>query len=110
MLARVVPYGRKRARGVGVESSLVCSKEEEIGGDAVLVAKGRVGHPVASDVAELDLAEGDLGVRAPERLELGRGEEELCMPGHMPAQGVHEERGEGVLLQAIPEAAEGVAG
>ncbi len=33
---------------------------------------GRMGHPVAADVAELDLAQGDLGVRAPEQFELRR--------------------------------------
>ena len=48
-------------------------------------------------------------MRPPEQVELRGREEQLRVPGHVPAQGVHEERRDRVLLQAVPQPAQGVA-
>src|SRR5262249_52456975 len=110
VFAGVGPNGWERSLQVGVEGRLVIPEQKEVRGDAVLVAERRMGHPVAADGAKLDFAERDLAVGAPESLELLWGKKQLRVPRNVPAQGMHEEGGDGVFLQPIPEPAEGVAG
>src|SRR5262249_56961367 len=62
-----------------------------------------------SDVAQLELAQGQGPVALPEGRELLRGEEQLDVPGEVARQGVHHERRDWVLLQPVPEPAERVA-
>ena len=96
---------------VVLERRAVAAEHEHVGRDAVVVAEGRVRacrrggcSGAGSCAAASPRCVGPETLRTrPAR------EEQLDVPGQVPGQGVHQERGDRVLLQPVPQPAERVA-
>ena len=87
----------------------VPAKHEEVGRDAVVVAKGRMGQPVAPEVLNWILRRGSWScVRQKRANSAGVKNSSVCQ-ATCRLSGVHEKGGDRVFLQAIPQPAQRVA-
>jgi hypothetical protein len=83
---------------------------EQIDRHAVAVAAGRMRQAVASRESELDFCQWQSTMMSPKHGELGLVQKQLDVESEVPHKGVEKSSGKTVLLDAVPDAADRVAG
>ncbi len=79
------------------------SPHKQIRRNTILIAERRLGKAVAEDQSQLDLAQGSWSCVCQNRANSEGLKEQLRVPDQMPAHGVHQVRGDRILLEAVPE-------